>query len=259
MTVKNTKCSRCGGVVRRLGEPAGTVLCRRCLNLDDSAIHHAVRAAAEDRLAQRLSRFDTSGRYSDAKLPTAPRTRWERLAIAAVSTHAEHLATGRCARTGLVFIGPTGIGKTRALISIARGVGAIEPAGISVLTESELLDPSVAPWDLRAHVARLLANRHCILVDDIGSVARTPDQIMSGWLEVAECLNAATTPILFVGTTNRQSWSERGGLTEWMGAQSVSRLREYCEIATTGWTDHRTGQEHPQWRQALERAPTARP
>lgn len=252
MSVMTVYCTACHSPVRRLGPPTGQVLCRTCLNSDsDDMLRESVRAAAADRLAQRLARFDRLGMFDDATLPAEPRTRWQTIAIGLVAEHCRRLGDGATGRCGLMFIGPTGIGKTRAAIAIARAVGTVDPAGVAAVTESELLDPGVAPWELPAHIARLMANRHTLLVDEIGSVARQPDHVMAGWRDVAEHIHASDVPVLFVGTTNRQSWSERGGLGEWMGAQAVSRLRQFCETATTGWTDHRIGQEHLQWKHAL--------
>lgn len=252
-----TECGQCGQPVRRLGVPDTAVLCPNCLAGGDEAVRDAVRAAAAERLERRLTRFDQAGGFDTAALSAAPSTKWEKLAATAVDDHRQRLVAGTAGRTGLMFLGPTGIGKTRALVAVGRAVGAIDPAGVVACTESELLAPSVTPWELPTHIARMIAGRHCVLVDEIGSVARPRDQIMAAWREVVEHFHACEVPVLFVGTTNRQSWSERDGLADWMGSQTVSRLRGFCQTATTGWTDHRVGRDHEQWRSALTAAPAS--
>lgn len=259
MTLATFNCVTCGAGVRRFDTPPGPVQCRQCLVPDDEALHRSVSAAASERLARRLARFDQAGGFAGAVLPEHPTTRWERLALTAVADHKKRLSARSPGRGGLVFIGPTGIGKTRAAIAIVKAVGDLDAAGVAAVTESELLNPGVAPWDLPAHITRMVAGRHCLFVDEIGSVSRQPDQVMAGWREVAEHLHASPLPVLFIATTNRQSWASSGGLSEWMGAQTVSRLNQFCQMATTGWVDHRTGAEHSQWQAALTTPASAAP
>lgn len=244
-------CADCGATMRRLGSPSPTALCAMCVDDGGAAMRESVHRASSARLEQRLGRFDGAGGFDGAELPAHPEKRWEKLAATAVAEHLRRLADAQPGRTGLVFIGPTGIGKTRAAIAMTRAVAAVEPAGVAAMTESDLLSPSVAPWELPTHVAQLLSNRHTIMIDEVGSVSRPADQIMAGWRTVVEYVHASPLPVLFIATTNRQSWSESGGLGEWMGAQSVSRLRECCEMATTGWTDHRINRDHLDWKNAL--------
>lgn len=245
-------CTSCQAPVRRLsGGVNERVLCPSCTESGVEAMRALVADQAAQSLEQRLGRFDGSGAYGSAVLSEHPTSRWERIAVEAVNAHRTALEQGTVSRAGLVLIGPAGVGKTRAAIALCRSVGAFDPSGVLMVTENELLAPEVPPWELLEHIRRLVSGRRCVAIDDIGAVARPADQVMAAWKYLLDILRAADQPMLLVGTTNRLSWSERGGLVDWMGAQAVSRLREHCEMGTTGWTDYRTGHIHEQWRSML--------
>lgn len=241
------KCSQCGSPVKRRQAPVRDVLCMDCCTPTD--VHQDRTQQALEMVEARLHRFDGAGGYDHALLSmTATTTRWESLAATAVRNHLHRCATQTAGREGIMFTGPTGIGKTHAAIGIARRVAQAAPAGVWAVTESELLDPSVAPWELTQHVQSVLRHRHCLLVDDIGTVARPADQVMASWKMIADELISSREPIMLIGTTNRADWAQ---LTDWMGAQTVSRLTQFTHLATTGWTDRRTGGEHRTWRTSL--------
>ncbi|KJR10294.1 ATP-binding protein [Gordonia sihwensis] len=245
-------CSSCSAPVRRLtGSDTREVLCANCTDSGVDAMRALVTAQANESLERQLARFDGAGGYLSASLSTNPTAKWERAAVAAVDELRTSLTRGRISRGGLVLIGPAGIGKTRAAIAICRAVGQFDPAGVSVSSEADLLAPQIPPWELPQHIRRTVAGKRCVLVDDIGSVARPTDQVMSAWKFLLDFLRAADHPTLLIVTTNRQTWAEPGGLADWMGAQSVSRLREIATMGTTGWTDHRTGHDHEQWKAQL--------
>lgn len=254
MTV--TACSVCSASVRRLpGSSTTQTLCPACTDSGFDEMHQIVDAVAHSMLEQRLTRFDGSGAYDSAVLSPTPSTRWERLAVAAVADHRRAISERQPSRGGVIFIGPTGIGKTRAAIAMCRAVAEFDAGGVLVVSEAELFAPEIPPWELDAHIRRFVSGRRCVMVDDIGTVARPIDQVMAGWKAFVDALRAEPQPTLFVGTSNRLSWSDSpAGLAEWMGAQAVSRLREHCELATTGWTDYRTGRDHHQWQESLRGA-----
>lgn len=255
MHITVASCSGCGGEVRRLGAPQRAVLCpdccRRQVDVDDYAL---IDDNARAMLDSRLAAFDTAGGYGLQPFTPSPSpARWEQISEQSVCHHVQHLNAGTLGRTGVLFIGPTGIGKTRAALSIARRIAETRPQGVWVLSETDLLNPSIPPWELIGHIQRAVGGRHTLIVDDIGTAARPVDQVMSAWKSVVDALFAASTPILFVGTTNRTTWD---GLTDWMGAQATSRLMSFTSLATTGWTDRRSGLEHTAWRSLLTRPRT---
>lgn len=245
-------CSSCSAPVRRLpGSSDKAVLCPACTESGVGALRAIVNASAVDVLDGQLAKFDGAGSYRSAQLSTDPTSRWERAAVDAVAAQKSAWEQGTVGRGGLILIGPAGIGKTWAGIAICRAVGAFDPTGVLALSETELLAPGIAPWELTSHIRRLIAGRRCILVDDVGAVARPADQVMSAWKFLLDSIRSADYPTLLIVTTNRQSWSGPNGLADWMGAQAVSRLREHADIGTTGWTDRRTGLDHDQWKAHL--------
>lgn len=245
-------CSSCSTPVRRLaGSDTQTVLCADCTDSGVGAMRALVVEQAAAALERQLARFDGAGGYRSAALSEHPTSKWEKAAVAAVDELHTSVVQGRITRGGLVLIGPAGIGKTRAAIGICRSVGDFDPLGVAVSSEADLLAPEVPPWELPQHIRRTVGGKRCVLVDDLGSVARPADQVMSAWKYLLDFIRSADYPTLLIVTTNRQTWAEAGGLADWMGAQSVSRLREFATMGTTGWTDHRTGLDHEQWKAQL--------
>jgi hypothetical protein len=85
-------------------------------------------------------------------------------------------------------------------------------------------------------------------IDDVGVSMRRPDERMLAWKALADAVARAPHPVTVVLTTNLQGWSV---LTDWVGAQAASRLFGWMPLASPGWTDHRTGRVHDQWRSDL--------
>lgn len=250
MAIITAVCSECGDGVRRLEPPKRAVLCPTCCRNraagDDTAF---INASARDLLENRLNAFDTTGGYGRQPFtPSRSPARWEQLSASSIDQHLRSLDSSTPGRAGLLLIGPTGIGKTRAALSIARRVADTHPRGVWALSETELLNPTIPPWELPAHIRQAVGGRHTLVVDDIGTAARPVDQVMAAWKTVVDALFAAPNPILLVATTNRTTWES---LSDWMGAQATSRLTSFTSLATTGWTDHRSGLEHTAWRALL--------
>lgn len=257
-TIVTVPCSGCGAEVRRAagipGQPEGwrdNVLCGQCRDdspEDDWSSLLADKAHA--RLHTRVLQFDAAAGYENANIDSEDltRTRWAQAARTAINRCREQ----SCTRDGILFVGPTGIGKTYAGFAVcneaARQLGA---DGVRFTTEEDLIGGDVATWELKAHIARFLADTHTILIDDIGVASRKSEQVQAAWKELCGQIAAQPGPMLILGTTNRQGWDGDHGLTAWMGAQSASRMRQWTSEATTGWTDRRTGVEHDRWRSLI--------
>lgn len=243
-------CSSCGQDVKRLVPPTASVLCTECCTPSDDEVHHQLLADAQRRVECQLRAFDTAGSYDTAALSmTDTATLWQRKSIAAVADHQRRLARNEPGRGGILFTGPTGIGKTYAGIAILRRVAQFDPSGIRVMTESSLLRPGIAPWELHDHIRRMLHSARTMLIDDVGTVARPQDQVMMAWKLAADLIAASPTSVLLIATTNLPDMDR---LSAWIGAQATSRLAGFVEQATTGWTDRRAGVDHAEWKARLQ-------
>lgn len=247
------KCSSCGATVtrrQRSASDSNPVLCSACCAVP-GADAEAYRLAARAALEQQLGMFDATGQYNSAKLDANPETAWGRNTASTLAQHRLSVEAGGLFRGGLMFFGPSGIGKTRAAIAVCREVGDYDPAGVLIRTEQSLFDSSLAPWELLPAVTTLTAGKTLIVIDDIGVCYRRPDQIHAAWKGLCDSIATNPNPVLLIGTTNRPGWDGESGLTPWVGAQVTSRLRQFMTAATTGWTDHRTGEDHEQWHRHL--------
>ncbi|MBM4570050.1 ATP-binding protein, partial [Rhodococcus hoagii] len=94
--------------------------------------------------------FDATAGYESASLNAddVRDTRWARAAVAALDD-----ASTRTTRAGLMFFGPTGIGKTWAGFAICNA--AVQRFGadsVRFATEETLLGGDVAPWELHGRL-----------------------------------------------------------------------------------------------------------
>jgi DNA replication protein DnaC len=244
-----TTCSTCGQPVKRLITPTTPVLCAHCCAPSEEAIREEALIDARRRVERQFLTFDAAGSYDSAVLSmTQTPTQWQRKAVAAVNAHRQRLTENSPGRGGILFTGPTGIGKTHAAIAICRRVADFDPAGIRVTTETSLLRPGIPPWELHDHIRRTIDGARTLLIDDVGTVARPQDQVMSAWKQVADLIAASPTSTLVLATTNLTDLQH---LSQWVGAQAASRLTGFMDQATTGWTDHRAGVDHLDWKARL--------
>lgn len=254
-------CTACGATVTRRKQPSldsNPVLCTSCCSVPGSDAS-TYRQSAGQALERQLGMFDATGQYNDAQLDPLPETAWGKNIARVIKQHRAAYEAGGQYRGGLMFFGPSGIGKTRAAISACRAVGAYDPAGVLIRTEQALFDPALAPWELLPAVTSLTAGKTLIVIDDIGVCYRRPDQIHAAWKGLCDSIATSPNPVLLIGTTNRPGWDGESGLTPWVGAQVTSRLRQFMAAATTGWTDHRTGEDHQHWHQHLSGRPRPSP
>lgn len=261
-TVVRVKCRQCGEEVLRMsempGQPTGwqsNVTCTRCRGEDyEQTWDRELEGQARGRLLRRIAEFDATAGYEAATLgdPDVRDTRWGRTACEAVAA----CELDDRARAGLMFFGPTGIGKTFAGFAVCNAVAEKFGADqVRFVSEEALLGGDVAPWELRGRLQAWLRGASVILIDDIGVATRRSDQIQSAWKELCGQIAGHQGPLIIVGTTNRQGWDGDVGLAAWMGAQSTSRLRQWTEDCTTGWVDRRTDTVHERWRDQLTRTP----
>lgn len=258
MKIVQVKCVGCGAGLRRMvgipGQPynwADHVRCDTCSSDDPrQAAADLLAGKAAARLQKRIVRFDAAAGYEHARLDdeSVAGTLWARDARDAVDA----CAAGGPIRRGMFFVGPTGIGKTWAGFAIGNAAADRMGAdGVRFATEESLLGRDVAPWELQARLERFTTGAHTLIVDDIGVATRRQDQIQGAWKELCGLIAAQPNPVLLIGTTNRQGWDGDAGLAAWMGAQAVSRIRQWSKDYTTGWEDKRTGQVHQRWRERL--------
>ncbi|WP_197028067.1 ATP-binding protein [Gordonia alkanivorans] len=249
-------CSSCGATTRRLRPQTTAVLCMNCCSPPEHELREQVLKDTRRRLELQLRAFDATGSYDDALLDmSATTTAWQRKSVAAITEHQGRIARGEPGRTGILFTGPTGIGKTHAAIAVCRRAMHFDPTGVRIVTESSLLQPGIPPWELHAHICRTLDGVRTLLVDDVGTVARPQDQVMSAWKLIADRIVASPDPVLFIATTNLPDLAR---LSDWVGAQATSRIAAFVQVATTGWTDHRAGLEHPEWKANFHPRPAVR-
>lgn len=260
--VVTATCVRCSAdVTRAVGLPGQSanwrefVLCPVCRDADEDAQtvwRKSIDDAAAERLRARILRFDAAAGYENACLddPGVRGTNWATAARNAIDTCTT--ASDRPARAGLMLLGPTGIGKSWAAFAACNAIAARTGAdSVRFASEEELLGAEVPPWELKDHLSRWMLGASVILVDDIGVATRGTDQIQAGWKQLCGLIAAHPTPILFLGTTNRQGWDGQAGIGAWVGAQAASRLRQWTTDCTTGWVDRRTNEIHDRWRKQL--------
>lgn len=254
-TIATAKCTGCGAPVKRMlstidhnPQWRNYVLCPTCRETDTptaAVINDMLDTQHRNRWRDIATRFDPAAHYDTATLPTTPTHRWEHIAAEAIQ---QLLSADPATRCGVMLVGPTGIGKTWAAFAIANHIADLGYAHtIRATSEADLLGAHIPPWQVRDHITQLVDGANVLLIDDIGVAARHHDQIHTGWKLICDVISAQPQSMLLVGTSNRQSWLKAGGLGEWVGGQSVSRLRSWMTITTTGTTDRRTGQTHHNW------------
>lgn len=255
--IVSAECTRCGRTVHRvLATVEGTpgwrqhVVCRDCREAEDPVDAHLDRmlaGRARQRWADRAVAFDAAAGLDQAALPEGPDAAvWVQHARAALRTWAD--PAQQMSRSGLMLVGPTGIGKTWAGFALAN---AVADAGfgdaIRVATELDLLGPQVATWEMDERLRSWVDGAAMLMVDDIGVASRHQDQVQAGWKRLCDVVASQPRSLIVVGTSNRQSWMKPGGLAEWMGQQSASRMRSWTTLCTTGAQDRRTGDMHENW------------
>ncbi len=254
-------CRTCGAAVSRMTGLAGQppnwqdrVVCAGCRDEDPQQAWDAeLDRQARARLHRRIVGFDATAGYETASLNTddVRNTRWARAAVSALDD-----AAARTTRAGLMFFGPTGIGKTWAGFAICNA--AVQRFGadsVRFATEETLLGGDVAPWELHGRLQSWLRGASVVLVDDIGVANRRQEQVQAAWKELCSQIAGHPSSLVLVGTTNRQGWDGDAGLTAWMGAQATSRLRQWSVDCSTGWADRRTDAVHERWREHLTGRP----
>lgn len=259
--VVTAQCVRCPAEVSRAVGLGGQrenwrefVLCVDCRDGEDAETvwRRTLDDAAAARLRARILKFDAAAGYEDASLddPGVRDTNWAAAARDAIESCT--FASDKPARVGLMLVGPTGIGKTWAAFAACNAVAAKTGAdSVRFASEEELLGAEVPPWELKEHLSKWMLGASAIFVDDIGVATRGTDQIQAGWKQLCGLIAAHPSPILFLGTTNRQGWDGQTGIGAWVGAQAASRLRQWTTEGTTGWIDRRTNETHNHWRQHL--------
>lgn len=254
-TIVEAECVNCGASVKRLlavvqrnEDWREHVLCPTCRERSDPTAAHIAEMVAtqsRERWERLVRRFDAAAGYERASLDEGRDSQWGKAARSALNTW---LDPSEVTRSGVMLVGPTGIGKTRAAFAIANAAAQAGYAdSIRVSSEVELLGAQVAPWELGNTLERWVNGARVLIVDDIGVAARQQDQIQAGWKQLCDLVSAQPRSILLVGTSNRASWAKSGGIVDWIGQQSGSRLRSWMTLSTTGFIDHRTDTEHPNW------------
>jgi DNA replication protein DnaC len=255
------QCVRCSAEVSRAVGFDGQrenwrefVLCADCRDGDDAETvwRKTLDDAAAARLRTRIRSFDAAAGDENASLDDhgVQDTKWAAAAREAIDSCTT--AADRPVRAGLMLVGPTGIGKSWAAFAACNAIAARTGAdSVRFASEEELLGAEVAPWELKEHLSKWMSGASAVFVDDIGVATRGTDQIQAGWKQLCGLIAAHPSPILFLGTTNRQGWDGQAGIGAWVGAQAASRLRQWTTDCTTGWVDRRTNDIHKQWHKQL--------
>ncbi|MGB3676813.1 MAG: AAA family ATPase [Candidatus Nanopelagicales bacterium] len=251
-----TKVTRAVGFDGQRDDWRTHVLCSHCRKPEDDAEavwRATLDNAANERLRARIRAFDAAAGYEHAALddPQVHDKKWAKAARTAVQTC--FAATDPPGREGLMLVGPTGIGKTWAAFAVCHEIARIAgPDSVRFAAEEELFGAETAPWELKKRLGEWLDGAAVAFVDDIGVATRNPDQVLAGWKQLCSMISGHPTPLMIIGTTNRQGWDGEAGLTAWLGAQAASRLRQWArQEYTTGWTDRRTDQVHERWKAHL--------
>lgn len=256
VTTVEVPCRDCGTLVARPaqlpGRPEGWRDAVRCpahaaaARVDAASARTAsVRDRNRQNWIDTVRAFDAVAGYEYASVDEIDSTKTAAVCRRLVDTHsAADPNSGH--RGGIALIGPTGIGKTRALFAV---INALAP-GRRVLVGSEdtVLAVDVPPWELAAAITARITGVDVLGIDDVGVSLRRPDERMLAWKSLADAVARAPHPVTVVLTTNLQGWS---ALTDWVGAQAASRLSGWMPLASPGWTDRRTGRTHEQWRRDL--------
>lgn len=256
VTTIDVPCCDCGTPVPRPlrlpGRPDGWRSHVRCPSHAaaagvDPASARSASVRERDRAAwvERVRAFDAVAGYEDARLEELVSPATARVCAVLVEGHTG-AAPGSAHRGGVALIGPTGIGKTRTLFAV---MNALAPGRRTLVgSEDTVLAADVPPWELASAITARITGIEVLGIDDVGVSMRRPDERMLAWKALADAVARAPHPVTVVITTNLQGWS---ALTEWMGAQAASRLSGWMPLASPGWTDHRTGRIHEQWRSDL--------
>ena len=256
VTTIDVPCCDCGTPVPRPlrlpGRPDGWRSHVRCpvhasaAGVDPASARTAsVRERDRAAWVERVRAFDAVAGYEHARLEELVSPATARVCAALVDGHIA-AAPGSAHRGGVAMIGPTGIGKTRTLFAV---INALAPGRRTLVgTEDTVLAADVPPWELASAITARITGIEVLGIDDVGVSMRRPDERMLAWKALADAVARAPHPVTVVLTTNLQGWS---ALTDWVGAQAASRLSGWMPLASPGWTDHRTGRIHEQWRSDL--------
>lgn len=256
VTTIEVPCRDCGALVARPaqlpGRPEGwrdAVRCRVHAAAAGVDAASARAASARDRDRQTwfdtVRAFDAVAGYEHASVDEIDSTKTAAACRRLIDTHTAADPHGGH-RGGIALIGPTGIGKTRAMFSV---VNALAPGRRALVgSEDTILAVDVPPWELTAAITARITGVEVLGIDDVGVSLRRPDERMLAWKALADAVARAPHPVTVVITTNLQGWT---ALTGWVGAQAASRLSGWMPLASPGWTDRRTGRTHEQWRNDL--------
>lgn len=255
-------CVGCGSAVRRpaavarVGSWRSTVRCPACATATElTAKLERARHHADQRRAQWVARvraFDAGAQYESATITDFDGPVF-RSAITGVVDHHQAAARTDPLRSGVLLIGPSGIGKTRAMFAILNLL-ATSASRVEFGSEDEILGASKPSWEMAGHIAERVGRADVIGIDDVGVSVRRPDERMVAWKVFADVVARECNPVLVVMTTNLRGWRP---LEDWVGAQAASRLSTWMPLATPGYLDWRTGQAHESWKHDLERAQQA--
>lgn len=255
-------CVGCGSAVRRpaavarVGSWRATVRCPACATATElTAETERARHLADQMRARWVARvraFDPAARYDIAAITDFDGPVFRSTITAVVDDHQAGARTDPT-RTGVLLIGPSGIGKTRAMFAILNEV-ATSASRIEFGSEDEILGASKPSWEMAGHIAARVGRANVIGIDDVGVSVRRPDERMVAWKVFADVVARESNPVLVVMTTNLRGWRP---LEEWVGAQAASRLSTWLPLATPGFRDWRTGRVHETWKHDLERAQQA--
>ncbi|CAG7636423.1 hypothetical protein SIM91_05015 [Rhodococcus opacus] len=256
VTTIDVPCRDCGSPVSRPAQLSGrpdswrdAVRCPAHAAAAGVDAASARAASVRDRDSQTwidtVRAFDVVAGYEHASVDEIDSTKTSTICRRLIDTHtAADPNTGH--RGGVALIGPTGIGKTRALFAV---VNALAPGRRALVgSEDTVLAVDVPPWELAAAITARITGVEVLGIDDVGVSLRRPDERMLAWKALVDAVARAPHPVTVVLTTNLQGWT---ALTDWIGAQAASRLSGWTPLASPGWTDRRTGRTHDQWRQDL--------
>ena len=198
-------------------------VCAACAPAVEARLDAEVRQAEADQVqAERLARWETicPPLYRDtdpARLPG-------RLVAAAAAWSFSSL--------GLAFVGPSGRGKTRAMMLVGRRMVMDEGRTFAFVAASTFSHEvsrragSGTPGDLDNYL-HWLCRVHVLFLDDVGK-GRLTDRVEAEFYHVIEQRTAHCRPILF--TANARAADLQAGMSEDRGEPIVRRLREFCRV-----------------------------